>query len=209
MKYNGFYFALFSKPMKKVLTEKYNREYACMIMKQSKAVYRKLVDEADDIGADNPMAYNELFALAFVAPYLASKKEIPPETIQLMMERSLYYIKWYFSSTDLNTDKGKNINKKNIMKYVKWYTPEKEAKYPTSFKVDFVGQPHENACYYRITRCPICAYCKKIGAEEVMPLLCELDQVMISLQHGVLHREQTIAGGGDYCNYYITGNREE
>lgn len=27
MKYNGFYFALFSKPMKKVLTEKYNREY--------------------------------------------------------------------------------------------------------------------------------------------------------------------------------------
>ena len=24
MKYNGFYFALFSKPMKKVLTEKYN-----------------------------------------------------------------------------------------------------------------------------------------------------------------------------------------
>lgn len=209
MKYNGFYFALFSKPMKKVLTEKYNREYACMIMKQSKAVYRKLVDEADDIGADNPMAYNELFALAFVAPYLASKKEIPPETIQLMMERSLYYIKWYFSSTDLNTDKGKNINKKNIMKYVKWYTPEKEAKYPTSFKVDFVGQPHENACYYRITRCPICAYCKKIGAEEVMPLLCELDQVMISLQHGVLHREQTIAGGGDYCDYYITGKREE
>lgn len=208
MKYNGFYFALFSKPMKKVLTEKYNREYACMIMKQSKAVYRKLVDEADDIGADNPMAYNELFALAFVAPYLASKKEIPPETIQLMMERSLYYIKWYFSSIDLNTDKGKNINKKNIMKYVKWYTPEKEAKYPTSFKVDFVGQPHENACYYRITRCPICAYCKKIGAEEVMPLLCELDQVMISLQHGVLHREQTIAGGGDYCDYYITGNRE-
>lgn len=208
MKYNGFYFALFSKPMKKVLTEKYNREYACMIMKQSKAVYRKLVDEADDIGADNPMAYNELFALAFVAPYLASKKEIPPETIQLMMERSLYYIKWYFSSTDLNTDKGKNINKKNIMKYVKWYTPEKEAKYPTSFKVDFVGQPHENACYYRITRCPICAYCKKIGAEEVMPLLCELDQVMISLQHGVLHREQTIAGGGDYCDYYIIGNRE-
>lgn len=61
---------------------------------------------------------------------------------------------------------------------------------------------------YRITRCPICAYCKKIGAEEVMPFLCGLDHVMITLQHGVLHREQTIAGGGDYCDYYITGNRE-
>lgn len=208
MKYNGFYFWLFSRPMKKVLTEKYGRQYADEIMKKSKPLYRRLVEEADDIGADNPMAYNELFALAFVAPYLASEKQIPPETIQLMMERSLYYVKWYFSSTDLNTGKGKRNNRKSIDKYVKWYTPEKEAVYPTSFKVDFVGQPHENACYYRITRCPICAYCKKIGAEEVMPLLCELDNVMIKLQHGILHREQTIAGGGDYCDYYITGNRE-
>ena len=194
--------------MKKVLSEKYGRQYADEIMKKSRAVYRRLVEEADDIGADNPMVYNELFALAFVAPYLASGKRIPPETIQLMMERSLYYVKWYFSRTDLNTDKGKNINKRNIVKYVRWYTPEKEAAYPTSFKIDFEGQPHEGACYYRITRCPICAYCKKIGAEEVMPLLCELDNVMIRLQHGVLHREQTIAGGGDYCDYYITGNRE-
>lgn len=209
MKYNGFYFRLFTKPMKKVLIDKYGRQYADGIMKKSRTLYRRLVEEADDIGADNPMAYNELFALAFVAPYLASGKQIPPETIQLMMERSLYYVKWYFSRTDLNTDKGKKNNKKNIVKYVRWYTPEKEAAYPTSFKIDFEGQPHEGACYYRITRCPICAYCKKIGAEEVMPLLCELDNVMIRLQHGILHRKQTIAGGGDYCDYYITGNREK
>lgn len=72
MKYNGFYFWLFSKPMKAVLTEKYDKNYAAEIMKKSKILYRRLVEEADDIGADNPMAYNELFALAFVAPYLAS-----------------------------------------------------------------------------------------------------------------------------------------
>ena len=53
------------------------------------------------------MAYNELFALAFVAPYLASGKRIPPQTIQEMMRRSLYHIKWYFARTDLNTDRGK------------------------------------------------------------------------------------------------------
>lgn len=154
------------------------------------------------------MAYNELFALAFVAPYLASGKRIPPQTIQEMMRRSLYHIKWYFARTDLNTDRGKAENKKSIMKYVKWYTPEKERQYPTSFKVDFVGQPHPGACYYRITRCPICAYTQKLGVSELMPLFCELDNVMITLQHGVLHRQQTIASGGDYCDYYITGNRE-
>ena len=107
MKYNGFYFWMYKSPMKKVLAEKYGREYAADIMKKSKKVYRELVEKADDIGDDNPMAYNELFALAFVAPYVASEKKIPPTAVQEMMRRSLYHIKWYFAKTDLNTDKGK------------------------------------------------------------------------------------------------------
>lgn len=209
MKYNGFYFWLFERPMKKVLLENYEKKYAFEIIKKSKKVYREIVEKADDIGSDNPMAYNELFALVFVSPYLASEKKIPPETIQEMMRSSLYYLKWFFALTDLNTEKGKKSNKKNIVKYVKWYTPEKEKKYPTSFKVDFVGKPYEGACYYRITRCPICAYTEKLGVSELMPLFCELDNVMITLQHGILHRKQTIASGGEYCDYYIEGNKEK
>ena len=107
MKYNDFYFWMFKGSMKKVLAEKYGKAYAAQIMKKSKKVYRELVEKADDIGDDNPMAYNELFALAFVAPYVASEKKIPPETVQEMMRRALYHIKWYFGRTDLNTAKGK------------------------------------------------------------------------------------------------------
>ena len=208
MKYKGFYFLLFKGQMKKVLIEKYDKAYASEIIRKSKIIYRKLIEEADDIGSDNPMAYNEMFALVFVAPYLASEKKIPPETIQEMMRRSLYSVKWFFSLVNLNTKRGKEANKKNILKYYKWYTPEKEKLYPTSFKVDFVGEPYEGACYYRITRCPICAYTKKLGVFELMPLFCELDHVMISLQHGVLHRKETIAKGGDYCDYFIVGDKE-
>ena len=124
------------------------------------------------------------------------------------MRHSLYHVKWYFSRTDLNTEKGKNENKKSIVRYVKWYTSEREEQYPVSFKVDFVGQPHESACYYRITRCPICLYAEKLGVKELMPLFCELDEVMIALQHGILHRRQTLAAGGEYCDYYITGDKE-
>ena len=94
MKYNGFYFWMFKGSMKKVLAEKYGKAYASETMKKSKKVYRELVEKADDIGTDNPMAYNALFALAFVAPYVASGKKIPPETVQEMMRRSLYHIKW-------------------------------------------------------------------------------------------------------------------
>ena len=208
MKYNSFYFLLFKGQMTKVLIEKYDKAYASEIIKKSKKIYRKLIEEADDIGSDNPMAYNEMFALVFVAPYIASEKKIPPETIQEMMRRSLYSVKWYFSLVNLNTKRGKKANKKNIIKYYKWYTPENEKLYPTSFKVDFEGQPYEGACYYRITRCPICTYTKKLGVFELMPLFCELDHVMISLQHGVLHRKGTIAKGADCCDYFITGDRE-
>ena len=49
---------------------------------------------------------------------------------------------------------------------------------------------------------------RKLGVSELMPLFCELDEVMITLQHGVLHRKQTLANGGEYCDYFITGNRE-
>ena len=208
MKYNGFYFWMFKGSMKQVPAEKYNKAYAAQIMKQSRQVYRQLVEQADDIGDDNPMAYNELFALAFVAPYIASGKKIPPETVQEMMRRSLYHIRWYFARTDLNTARGKAENKKSIVKYVRWYTPEKARQYPTSFQVDFVGQPYEGACYYRITRCPICSNAESLGVQELMPPFCELDKVMITLQHGVLHRRQTIAAGGQYCDYFITGDKE-
>ncbi len=166
MKYNGFYFFMFKGSMKKVLAEKYGKQYATEIIKKSKKVYRELVEKAEDIGDDNPMAYNELFALAFVAPYVASDKKIPPKTVQEMMRRSLYHIKWYFGRTDLNTEKGKAENKKNS------------------------------------------SYAEKLDVKELMPLFCELDEVMITLQHGVLHREQTLAAGGAYCDYYITGNKE-
>ena len=208
MKYNGFFYWMFAPTMKKVIAEKHGREFAKDLMKKSKPVYRRIVEQADDIGDDNPMAYNELFALAFIAPYLASDKTISPDTVKDMMRAGLYHVRWFFSMTNLNTPKGKAENKKNIMAYMKWYTPEKEKLYPTSFKVDLVGQPYEGACYYRITRCPICLYCEKLGCRELMPLLCDLDKVMITLQHGVLHRQHTLAEGGDYCDYFITGNKE-
>ena len=48
----------------------------------------------------------------------------------------------------------------------------------------------------------------RFGGSEPMPLLCEPEEVMILLRRGVLHRSRTIAGGGEYCDYFITGDKE-
>ena len=117
MQYNGLYFALFRGTMKKVLTERYGKNFAKKTMREASSLYQRIVREADDLGKGNPMAYNELFALAFVAPYLACGKRITPEDVQEMMRRSLYHVKWYFSMVDLNTGKGKAANQKSILIY--------------------------------------------------------------------------------------------
>ena len=36
------------------------------------------------------------------------------------------------------------------------------------------GIPRMLSAYYRITRCPICAYAEKLGVSELMPLFCEV-----------------------------------
>ena len=45
MKYNGFYFWMFKSPMKKILAEKYGREYAADIMKKSRSEERRVGKE--------------------------------------------------------------------------------------------------------------------------------------------------------------------
>lgn len=208
MKYNAFFYYLFRGTMKNTIQEQYGPAYARELMKKTKAAYRALAAAAPDIGKDNPMAFNEEFALLFVAPYVASNRTLPPELIQNMMRRCLHHIRWYFSRRDLNTEKGKRAIQKSILNYVEWYGKEKGERYPTTFQIDFEGRPYDGACYYRITQCPICQYCRQLDVLELMPFLCDLDNLMVSFQHGILHRSQTIASGGAYCDYYITGDRD-
>ena len=102
------------------------------------------------------------------ARYVASKK-IPPETVQEMMRRSLYHIKWYFSKDRPEHQQGQGGEPKERREVRQMVYAEKEKQYPASFKVDFVGKPYEGACYYLITHCPICAYAERLGISELMP----------------------------------------
>lgn len=33
----------------------------------------------------------------------------------------------------------------------------------------YAKSQYEGACYYRITRCPVCAYAEKLGVAELLP----------------------------------------
>lgn len=72
MKYNGFYYRMSESSMKKVLVEKYGKQYANEIMRKSKKTYRELVEKADDIGDGNPM---EAFTRRFLHGRCISRAE--------------------------------------------------------------------------------------------------------------------------------------
>lgn len=206
MKYVGIYWTLFAPLMKKSIETRYGTELAIRSIKNGKNEYRKLLSRADDLGRGNPMASNAYFAYVFAGAWLGSNKEITPEQMALVMTDVLQsrLLRTVFGMTDMNKTPKKWY--KDMKKYQAWF--EKNGKkYPVNWIVNFDEERHKDGSFYYFTRCPICEFCKREGIMELMPALCSTDEVMFTLQHGKLYREQTIARGGDMCDYWIVGDK--
>ncbi len=205
---DGIWFWLFQGSMKKILKRHYESGFVKDVMKRSKRVYRELVEQADEIGSDNPMRFNEISILVMTAPYVAGNKSIPVEVIGELAEECILRYRRFFVLNDYNNEKTKRQEMKEREQYIAWYNAERQKKYPTSFLVDFEGKPNERACYYRITRCPIHSYFQKMDLMEVLTVFCDLDPLMVTLQHGTLCRKHTLSRGGEYCDILMKGDRE-
>lgn len=58
MEYTSTYWNLFMPLIKPNLKKRYSKEYTKELVKKADVVYRDLLNRADDIGKDNPMAAN-------------------------------------------------------------------------------------------------------------------------------------------------------
>ena len=61
MKYHGFFFWVCRGTIRQVLTEKYGGQYAAELLRRSRTTYRRLVEQADDIGRGNHGIRGSLF----------------------------------------------------------------------------------------------------------------------------------------------------
>ena len=46
-------------------------------------------------------------------------------------------------------------------------------------------------------------YMAKHGFLEVLPICCGIDYITTEYSHGILHRDYTLASGGNICDYWI------
>ena len=207
MKYKSFYWNFFSPTMRKSVEKRTDRESTKEIMSRGKREYRSLIRRAPDLGKGNPFALNMYFACVFIGLWLGSGKELSPETMGEIMEENLKTVKPLFGLINLNRPSHARLVQSQMAdKYLKWY--EKHGReYPTTWEMKG-NTENRRGVYYELRNCPICALCSKEGIPEIMPPMCALDTLMFSMMHGRLIRNQMIASGGEMCDYWIIGDKE-
>lgn len=63
--------------------------------------------------------------------------------------------------------------------------------------------------YYHFTQCPLNNFARREGCLEVLPVMCGVDFLTAKLMHFKLHREHTLAGGGEVCDYWYVGDGDK
>lgn len=187
------------------LKKRYGKAAARRAMAGGKRAYRALVAGAPPLGRGNPMAVNAYFAYVFVGVWLGTDRKLRPDELALVMTDVLGRMRFLFGLVDLN--RHPSYWESFMRRYARWYDAGGGARYPSTWKVRFEEGRHRDGSFYAFSRCPICSYLSSLGLGEVMAPLCGTDRVMFAYQHGVLHREHTIACGGNECDYWIVGDR--
>lgn len=204
MKQQGIYWTLFAPLIHRSIEDRFGKELADQATRGGKKEYRTLVRNAPELGRGNLMASNAYFAYVFVGAWLGTGKRLSPDDMADVMKDVLAKMRPFFAATDLNRDPGKWD--RTMRKYAAWYDKGNGAKYPSTWKVHFNDGLHRDGSFYYFSSCPICSYLTGLGLGEIMKSLCTTDSVMFAYQHGVLHREHTIAGGDKVCDYWVVGD---
>ncbi len=204
MKYKGTYMTLFPLLLRKYLKQEYGKEVATKALKGAPSIYKEMLEKCDDIGYDNPMADNIYMCFVFLAIWKAADGAIDPASYRHVVRK---FIKSPIASKVLG---NKDLNKPEDLEKAKarfhamqdWADAHPQYKEKT-WDFNFDETRHEVGSYYHFTRCPIEAFARKNGYLEVLPVCCEVDHLMVEAYHGVLHRDYTLATGGDICDYWI------
>ena len=207
LKYKPIYWFLMTPFIKRALKTKYNNEDVKMIIRNAKVEYKELLQKADDIGAQNPMASNLYSCLLFFSFMQGSKGKISSDDLKDIMRITLSdpIMLKLMGNKDFNNPNELKKFKQHIIKNSEWAELHRKD-YPETWKFNF-NDSHQDGFYYYFTKCPIAKFFKDNHLEEITPMFCELDHLMIKTRHAKLYRDKTLANGDDMCDFWIVGDK--
>lgn len=207
MKFNAFIWHVMSSRIKKFLKPPAVNENAELLIKKAKPIYKELLSKVEGISDNNPMAGNITTSFVIISIWLASERRIMSKQMSGVLNDAMEdwkLMKLMYGMFDVNSEKGLRALKNKMKKNADWAAAHPEDTATWDFNFD--ESLHKDGFYYHFTCCPIAGFCKKYGYEEITPVLCQIDYITIAKMHAVLHREHTIAEGGNMCDYWIVGD---
>ncbi len=207
MEYTDKYWKMIIPLVKKDLVRRFGKEEAASLIQKTDAVYRDMLNRADDIGKDNPMASNLYEGLLFLALWEAADRKMSVDDLREITRAVMQFPAMKLVGLFVNANRsGLEKLEKRMHKNAEWLEVHLQYK-GVSWDFNFDKTKHSEGFYYHFTRCPLNDFARREGYIEVLPVMCEIDLLSAELMHAKLIRKQTLASGGDCCDYWFVGDK--
>lgn len=207
MEYTNKYWKMIIPIVKKGLVRRFGKEETASLLQKADAIYRDMLNRADDIGKDNPMSSNLYEGLIFFAIWEAADGKISIDDLREITHEVMGFPLMKAVGIFVNANKsGLARLEKRMHKNAEWLEVHPQYK-GVSWDFNFDKTKHSEGFYYHFTRCPLNDFARREGYLEVLPVMCEIDLLSASLMHAKLIRRQTLASGGEMCDYWFVGDK--
>lgn len=207
MEYTNKYWKMIIPIVKKGLVRRFGKEETASLLQKADAIYRDMLNRADDIGKNNPMSSNMYEGLIFFAIWEAADGKISIDDLREITHDVMGFPLMKAVGIFMNANKsGLARLEKKMHKNAEWLEVHPQYK-GVSWDFNFDKTKHSEGFYYHFTRCPLNDFARREGYLEVLPVMCEIDLISASLMHAKLIRRQTLASGGEMCDYWFVGDK--
>ena len=207
MEYTNKYWKMIIPIVKKGLVRRFGKEETASLLQKADTIYRDMLNRADDIGKDNPMSSNLYEGLIFFAIWEAADGKISIDDLREITHEVMGFPLMKAVGIFVNANKsGLARLEKRMHKNAEWLEVHPQYK-GVSWDFNFDKTKHSEGFYYHFTRCPLNDFARREGYLEVLPVMCEIDLISASLMHAKLIRRQTLASGGEMCDYWFVGDK--
>lgn len=186
--------------------DKYFPGEADTLTAKAAPIFDRLMHETPDMGGkDNMMRSNMDITAAFFAYYEASDHLIGGEAILTLIDWLAEDYRWLGFFTDMN--RHRYVRKLYYRVYSKHAAAVAEHKargeWTGTWSIAINPDNREEGICYHMTNCPLLAFVRRHGYEELMPYVCRFDFIFERFLHARLIRTRTEATGGDCCDYWF------
>lgn len=180
------------------------------LTEKAQPIFDRLMREAPDMGK-NMMASNMDLTVAFFAYYEASRHRIGGEAIVTLIQQLADDYAWITFLTDMNRHRYvRRLYYKMYSKHAAEVEKHKAiGEWTGTWSLDINPDNREEGIYYHMSNCPLYAFVKAHGYDDLMPYICKFDFIFERFLHARLIRTQTEATGGDYCDYWFVPDKSE